>query len=235
MIAEIRRIHRAGGSLRPKKVPAKLQLAARRFFKTWEAAVRKAGFNYEEVTGVRHWTREKVIERIQEVAAAGVPLHATYIKQNYYFLYRAAVMAFPNSWAKALRAAGFDPREHRTPLGRWDREQAESWVRNRVTNGKSILSHDTPQDLRDFVRKRLGMTWTAFVESLGIPYPGVKKRLDWTKAKLISEIRRWQAEGHRMNYRAVKAEYQALIHQARKFFGSWDAALAAAGVDVFAL
>jgi hypothetical protein len=72
---------------------------------------------------------------------------------------------------------------------------------------------------------------TDFVESLGIPYPGVKKRLDWTEQKLLDEIRRWQAEGHRLNYKAVHCEYQALIHQARKFFGSWDRARAAVRVS----
>jgi len=72
--------------------------------------------------------------------------------------------------------------------------------------------------------------WTDFVESLGIPYPGIKKRRDWTRAALLSEIQRWQAEGNPLNYRAVKNTYQALIHQARKYFGSWDAARAAAGV-----
>jgi hypothetical protein len=68
------------------------------------------------------------------------------------------------------------------------------------------------------------------VESLGLPFPGIRKRRDWTKQKLLEEIRQWKAEGHRLNYQAVKCEYQALIHQARKFFGSWDRARAAAGV-----
>jgi hypothetical protein len=61
-------------------------------------------------------------------------------------------------------------------------------------------------------------------------YPGIKKRRDWSKTKLLSEIRRWKRTGHRLNYRAVAETYQALIHQARKFFGSWDRARAAARV-----
>jgi hypothetical protein len=34
-----------------------------------------------------------------------------------------------------------------------------------------------------------------------------------------------------MGYKAVQAVYQALIHQGKKFFGSWDEALIAAGVE----
>src|SRR6266568_4874 len=40
----------------------------------------------------------------------------------------------------------------------------------------------------------------------------------------------WNAEGHRVNYRAVALEHQALIHQARKYYDSWDRARAAARV-----
>ncbi len=81
-----------------------------------------------------------------------------------------------------------------------------------------------------FVYKHLGRTWPEFVESLGVAYPGVKKCRDWTKDKLLEAIRRRAAQGHRLNYRAVADEHQALIHQARKFFGSWGAARAMAGV-----
>jgi hypothetical protein len=228
VVAEIRGIHEAGGCLRRNKVPVRLYEIGRRLFGTWRLAVEMAGLDYEEVTGVRRWNRERVIERIQQLAAAGVPLHATFIEQHYPFLHRAAVKLFPQSWAKALRAAGFDPDEYKKPRGNWDEQQANDWVRSRVAENQSILARDAPSELVGFVHRCLGTTWADFVESLGIPYPGIKKCRDWTEQKLLEEIRRWEAEGHRLNYRAVKDEYQALIHQARKFFGSWDRARAAA-------
>ena len=114
--------------------------------------------------------------------------------------------------------------------GRWTKAKAEEWVRRRAAEGRSILARDAPCDLLDFVWRRLGTGWTGFVESLGIPYPGVKKRRDWTEAKVLSEIRRWKAEGHSLRYKRVQQGYQALLHQARKFFGSWDEACTAAGV-----
>jgi ribulose kinase len=46
--------------------------------------------------------------------------------------------------------------------------------------------------------------WADFVESAGIPYPGVKKRQNfWTKEKVLEEIRRWHSEGHAMHHRGL--------------------------------
>jgi hypothetical protein len=156
--------------------------------------------------------------------------HSCYIKLHHPALYSAAIKRFAGSWGAALRAAGFDPNEHKMPRGKWDRQRAEEWVRKREAKGRSLLARAAPPDLVRFVHTRIGMPWVDFPESLGIPYPGIKKRRDWTKKLLLSEVRRWHAEGHRLNYQAVQSEYQALIHQARKFFGSWDRTLAAAGV-----
>jgi hypothetical protein len=230
VVKEIRRLHRAGRRLRRNTVPVRLYEIGRRLFGTWQAAVESAGLPYEKVSGVRRWSRQRVIQRIQQLAADGVPLHCTLIKQRYPYLHRAAIRLFPLSWAKALQAAGFDPDEHRKPMGHWSDEHARDWVRERVARNQSILARDAPPDLVDFVHKRLGASWTDFVESLGIVYPGIKKRRDWSKKKLLEEMRRWKAEGHRLNYRSIKSEYQALIHQARKFYGSWDRARAAARV-----
>jgi hypothetical protein len=233
VLDEIRRIHRARGSLRQNKVAVRLYMSGRRLFGTWQAAVEAAGLNYEEVTGVRRWNRQRVVERVQQLAAAGVPLDASHVEEQYPYLHRAAIKLFPRSWAKALRAAGFYPDKHRQPSGprgAWDEQLAKEWVRRRIREKQPILARDAPRDLLGFVYKHLGRTWPEFVESLGVTYPGVKKCLDWTKDKLLEEIRRWAAEGQRLNCRAVADEHQALIHQARKFFRSWDGARAAAGV-----
>jgi hypothetical protein len=230
LVAEIQRLHRTGKRLTRRCVPVRLYEAGRRYFGTWEAAVRKAGLNYEEVSGVRRWSPAKVIDRIRALAADGVPLHASHIQRHYPFLHCAAIKHFPRSWARALRAAGFDPAQHKMQRGDWDRQRAVDWVTERVARRRSLLARDVPSDLRSFVHKRLGLGWADFLESLGIPYPGIKKRRDWTPAKVLSEIKRWRREGHALNYRAVKDSYQALLQQAKKYFGSWDRARAAARV-----
>jgi hypothetical protein len=230
VIAEIRRLHRAGESLRGKSVPIRLYMAARRHFGTWEEAVKRAGLDYEDVTGVRRWNREKVIEEIRELADRGVSLSATDVQRRFPCLFTAAVKRFPYSWSKALRAAGLDPAAHKMPRGRWDATAAGDWVRRRVAQGRPILARNAPRDLQEYARNRLGKSWTDFVESLGIPYPGIKKRRDWTESKVLAEIRRWKEGGHTLRQAEVKRHYQALLHQARKFFGSWDGTLAVADI-----
>ncbi len=79
--------------------------------------------------------------------------------------------------------------------------------------------------------RTLKIGWADFVESAGIHYPGIKKRVNfWTRETVLEEIRRWHAEGHPMHYRGVRRGYEALLQQAKKHFKSWDAARAAAGV-----
>jgi hypothetical protein len=230
VLTAIRKRHRDGKSLRGKNVPVWLYEVRRRLFGTWAKAVEAAGFDYEHVTGVRRWSREKVIEEIQKLAAEGVPLDATSIGRKYSYLHEAAVKLFPRSWGKALRAAGFDPDEHKKPKGVWDCQRAEDWIRNRAASKKSVLARDAPRALFDFIRRRLALRWTEFVEQItGVPYPGRKLRRDWTREKVLSEIRRLKAERNTLTYRAVASACgQAVIHQARKFFGSWDAACSAA-------
>jgi hypothetical protein len=230
LLAEIRRIHRAGRRLRRRRVPVRLYEAGRRLFRTWRAALEHAGLNYEEATGLRRWTQEKVIAAICKLAVQGIPLSASYIEAHRPKLFNAAVNHFPRSWAKALQAAGIDAAAHKTSRGRWDRERAARWVRSQAAKRRSLLARAAPRHLLTFVRRRLRTSWADFVESLGVPYPGIRKRYGWTEPGLLEEIRRWQTAGHQLNYRSVASEYQALIHQARRFFGSWDSARAAAGV-----
>ena len=226
----IRRRHRSRRSLRSKRVPVRLEQAARRLFGSWEIAIRKAGLEYDAITAKRRWTPERIISQIRQLARNQVPLNATYIERQHGALYRAAVRAFPSSWGKAVRAAGLDPTEHKQRRGSWDRDKAVNWVRSRIQKKRSILAKDAPRDLKCFVWDHLDLNWTDFIESFGISYPGIKKRRDWNKKSVVEEIRRWQAQGKQMNYSALKAEYQALLCQAKRFFKSWDAARDAAGV-----
>ena len=53
----------------------------------------------------------------------------------------------------------------------------------------------------------------------------------WSKELVIAAIRRRHAGGLPLNYQAVVCDNEKLAGAARRYFGSWDAALAAAGHD----
>lgn len=229
LIAEIRRMHKAGESLRFTVVHPRLRGPANRLFGSWQNAVEAAGFNYDGLLLVRRWTPEKVVAAIRKLADEGLPLNLTYVKRHDPALALAARRHFPVSWGKALRAAGFDPVAHKKPKGPWDKPKALRWVLDRFEHGQSLMARDVPLDLKGFVWQTLKIGWADFVESAGIPYPGIKKRQNfWTREKVLEEIRRWRAEGHPMHYRGVRRGYESLLQQAKKYFKSWDAARAAA-------
>jgi hypothetical protein len=230
IIATIRRLHRRGRSLREKSVPHPLFDAGYRLFGSWGAAIQAAGFDYEATTGVRRWSQQKVVERIQDLHSKGVPINRKYIQQRYSFLYRAGIRWFPRSWSKAPLASGFDPAEHRVSQRYWDQAAAANWVRSQLKRGQSIQARFAPSKLFRFVSTDLGLSWADSVESLGIRDQNIQRKRVWSKAKVVEEIRRLNAEGQRLNYQSVALADQSLILQVRKYFGSWDSARAAARV-----
>ena len=81
-------------------------------------------------------------------------------------------------------------------------------VKRRIAQGRSLLSRDAPHDLRSYVRLIMRKKWTDFVESFGIPYPGIKQRRNyWTREIVLEEIRRWKEEGHPTHFKAVGRDY----------------------------
>ena len=230
VLSQIQRMHRAGRKIRKRSIPTELYAAACRLYGSLEAAVLKSGLDYEQASGVHRWNQKKVAVWIRKLADEGVVLHAANIRRRYGPLYRAARMHFSGSWSKALSAAGYDPAEHKQPRGRWNRFKARQWVQRRIDAKRSILRRDAPADLRKFVRHWFGQRWTDFIESFGIRYPGTKPQHNyWTKQKVLSEIHRLRATRCPMGHKAAESAVQGLVAQAKKFFGSWSAAVRAAG------
>jgi hypothetical protein len=75
---------------------------------------------------------------------------------------------------------------------------------------------------------RLFGSWEAALAKMGIA--SERKSRIWTEESWIAEAVAWHRAGHAMNSRAVHREYQTLERYGRKLFGSWEAALAAAGI-----
>lgn len=225
---ERRRARRQG--LAWSDAPEDLRRAAVRRCGSWEKALRRAGVNPDAHRRRRLWTPADVIGEIRRLAASGHLLYSEHARKHWPTLYRAAVRRFPSAWGRALKAAGFDPAKHRMPKGRWSRESAAEWVQERARTGRSLWARDTLRDLCWFVIQRLRMGWPDFIESLDIPYPGQKKRRDWSPRVVLRVIRRLRAEGLSLQSSVVHQGYQTLWLRARTYFGSWADALHRAGV-----
>ena len=115
ILAGIREHQAAGGDLSWRVISAggapALAAAAVRAnvgFDTWYDAVTAAGIDHEKIARYRHWTPQRVVDEIRELAEKGAPLSSKLVQQNHPPLYNAAKRRF-GQWDAALSAAGIDP------------------------------------------------------------------------------------------------------------------------------
>ena len=230
ILREIRKRRRSEHGLAHSRAPVALTLAARRAFGSWDAALRAAGVDPAEHRFTNAWDEDRLAKAIRHHASGGHRVSASWVKEADPELYRAAVRLVGN-WTEAIRVAGLDVRDHSEPK-RWSLDRVEAWVRVTHASGGDIRSVAVPSGAQARVIQETDYTWSEFVEALGIPYPGQKKRLDWTADAVLREIRRRHRQGFPLNAKAVVRDVgQALVQQARKRFGSWDEALREAGLE----
>jgi len=113
ILSAIRRLKEEGADLSSKKMDETsnpLIATARRRFGNWGTAVERAGINYNEVRRRRRWTRELVIQEIQQLRASGADLRSGEIRHQHPALFAAACKPrFFGSWTKALQAVEETP------------------------------------------------------------------------------------------------------------------------------
>jgi len=77
-------------------------------------------------------------------------------------------------------------------------------------------------------------SWRAAVAASGLAYEqAALRRHKWTKARVVARIQQLHSQGQDISYRGIKAYQQYLLTAARRRenFGSWRAAVEAAGID----
>lgn len=83
-------------------------------------------------------------------------------------------------------------------------------------------------------RPELFGSWRAAVMEAGLdPKEALGRRRKWTRERILGRIRELHAAGHDLSYGAAKHREQYLVVVAGlpRFFGSWRAAVEAAGLD----
>ena len=163
-------IHRraaAGLSVKSYEVePHSVEVASRRLFGSWRAALQAAGFG----GAIRRWpvwTKVSVVEGILLRQESGAELHCAAAAHEAKHLYEAARRLF-GKWEHALEAAGIDPASVRRRCRPWTPTSVLAELRRRRGNGTLTASPTMePVSLKRACGKFFG-GWLQAIEDAGL-------------------------------------------------------------------
>ena len=175
IIDEIKRLHAAGEELNYSSVEENhlnLVRAAAWHFGTWKRAVEKSGLDYESVSKYQRWTRERVVERIQELYKQGKDLSWRAVSISVDPPLAAAALR-PNSgfesWFDAITAAGINHDEI-ARYRKWTSERVVQELRERSTQGLPMSSIAVQKQNPSLycAAKRRFTQWDSALEQAGL-------------------------------------------------------------------
>ena len=234
ILRRIKSIDASGGSLdlatvRVKRAPL-LRLAVK-IFGRWSTAVRSAGVDYERHMRFARWSTTRVVSRIKERRRAGESLRYRDVEREDCGLLNAA-RRYYSSWNDALRAAGVDP-EKTSAVVHWSRKRivAEIKALQKARKPLNTASMRTINSgLLSAARRHFG-AWERALKAAGCDVSRIRKRRDWDRRSVAAEIRRLRKRGESLNVATARETHSGLVWAARHYYGTWDRALKAAGMD----
>ncbi|MCY3020200.1 MAG: hypothetical protein NTW87_14375 [Planctomycetota bacterium] len=205
-----------------------LYRAIHRIFGHYDNAMRAAGIDPACVRRQQYWSREDVLNGIRRRAEQGREMALCFDQHPQASLVDAAARWF-SSWDEACRAAGVHLDNPRRSAAGWTRLAMVRRIREVHALGKKINFKRHPGSFCRAAMVLFG-SWDAMLRAAGLDPGAVRvRRASWTSSSILLEIqRKWHA-GEPLNAGAVEPE--SLRRVGATFFGSWDAALAAAGLD----
>ncbi len=172
--AEIHALHEAGQDLNYSTISRSyiaLLRAAARYFGSWRSAVEYAQIDYDSVRKYRRWTRERIIERIQELHKRGEDLSWRRVSSalDPQLAAAATKQVHFGSWRAAIHAAGLDYDVIRR-YQRWDHDTVIRKLQSMHAEGKSLNAKSVEQadiTLITAARRRF-KTWDRALTAAGL-------------------------------------------------------------------
>lgn len=121
----------------------RLLRAATRHFGSWQAAVEFAGLDYQKIRRYQIWTRERIVEQIQQYHEAGQDLSWRHVSTELDPPLAAAAIRTNRfgSWQAALEAAGLEYEEIRRNRC-WDADAIVEELQRLHAEGSSLRVSD---------------------------------------------------------------------------------------------
>ena len=236
---ELRRLHREHEPLHHAAAETKhpaLVLAAYRYFGSYGAAVNAAGLNYNRIRirPMPSWDRQRVLRRIKELDTADSGLWKRAVRRVEPYLERAARRTF-GSYEKAAKVVGI-------PHDRLKAPPYRIWSPVRIVSDLLALYRQDPRLLKPAAlmesnpkllracRRQLG-TYRQALQAAGIPYDQVVHPPSLSPQEVVSRLTSLFERGRDLRYSHLRRHSSKLFNAARKCFGSYQAAVNAAGLD----
>jgi hypothetical protein len=232
VIAEILDRHTDGEPLAYSRVPQALRRAAVNYYGSWEAAIVRAGLDYDSIR-LRRADRspDELLDELRQLAQD----RPEAIRAEFYSLPLAQSIkhAF-GSLEAGLEAAelyGWPRLEHqRTP----DKTATVEMVRVRHTTGRPMTPSSVHKDdarLYRAARRHFG-SWDRAVAAAGLPIQRASPQ--WSKERIVRELQRLAETGAPLSPGDIRRSAPRLYVAARTYFGNVRAAAVAAGVRLVA-
>lgn len=182
----------------------------------------------------RKWSKESIIQDIQQLAQQGIDLSYSNISSHYLPLMRAATRYY-GSWAEAVKAAGLDYSKIRK-YHSWNRQRIieriqELYQRGEDLSWRNVMTRLDPKLAAAAAKPKHFGSWRKAIEAAGIRYQDVCRYNRWDEETIIRRVRELYEQGVPLNAKNIEEQDISLITAARRYFDSWDKALQAAGLD----
>lgn len=246
IIDRILELHKIGEDLSVSNVRKNhnLLLAAackKNYFGSWKNAIAAAGLEYDKINlyvDREEWSKQKIISRILELHKDGIDLSSRNMQKNYGSVFSAAFKYF-GSWKNVITAAGLDY-DKIAKLEFWSKQKIIEGIRELYKAGEPLNDsyvNKYHNPLRAAaVEKRYFGSWRNAVVATGLDYDEIRLDSDkevWSKQKIIDRIIELNQNGENLNSHHMKSNHSTLYWAAcrAKYFGSWENAIIAAGLD----
>lgn len=178
---------------------------------------------------------ETILDAIRALHGSGAELNYSSVHRRHQSLVRGAEFHF-GTWKRAVERAGFCY-DTVSRYQKWTRERVVDAIRAHHRAGhdlswRAVSTRVDPPLAAAALRPNSGFaTWHDAVLAAGLDPERLSRYRHWTPKRVVSEIRQLARRGGGLSSKGVRMQHAALYCAARRRFGSWDAALVAAGFD----
>ena len=244
VLDKIRELHRAGSRLdhsNMKRNHRILLWAANKYVGSWKDSIEAAGLDYNQIRLISESTQrssKQVIEEITSLHRLNQPLNSNHTQKHNQALYQASLRYF-GSWGEAVKAAGFNYNQERKkkPYLPRSKECVITEIKSRLAIGKNLgggFVFTEDRGLYSAAKKAFpgNKSWEKALQAAGINLEKLPDpREVWTREIVLKTIQEYERKGKPLNsYFLNQNGLGGLTGAGKRIFGSWKAAIEAAGL-----